>query len=151
MKKTIATIAITAVVTAAIAAACFAGCARKSVKQTATAYLDQEENTVTATVDLSDGYSCDIARGAIYLSDDKDNAVAMGLTLGQDTYEDYLAAAKADANSKELAGGVMFQRDGEMIFVKTVGDSAHFGVFADNATPAQMEKLVERFTVAPEF
>ena len=151
MKKTIATIAITAVVTAAIAAACFAGCARKSVKQTASAYLDQDENTITATVDLTDGYSCDFARGAVYLNDDKDNAVATGITLGQDTYEDYLAAAKADANSKELDGGVMFQRDGEMIFVKTVGDSAYFGIFAENATPAQMEKLVERFEVAPEF
>jgi hypothetical protein len=151
MKKTIATIAITAIVTAAIAAACFAGCAKKSVKQTVVAYLDQEGDTVTATVDLSDGYSCDIARGAVYLQDDKDNSVAMGLTLCQETYEDYAAAAKEDANSKELDGGVMFQRDGEMIFVKTVGDSAYFGVFAKDATPAQMEKLVERFTVAPEF
>ena len=151
MKKTIATIAITAIVTAAIAAACFAGCAKKSVKQTATAYLDQEGNTISATVDLSDGYSCDIARGAIYLQDDKDNAVAMGLALEQDTYNDYAAAAKASADSKEIAGGIMFQRDGEMIFVKTVGGSAYFGVFADNATPAQMEKLVERFEVGPEF
>ena len=151
MKKTIATITITAIVTAAIAAACFAGCAKKSVKQTTTAYLDQEGSTVTATVDLSDGYSCDIARGAIYLQDDKDNSVARGLTLCQETYEDYAAAAKEDVNSKELDGGVMYQGDGEMVFVKTVGDSAYFGVFADNATPAQMEKLIERFTVAPEF
>jgi len=151
MKKTIATIAITAIVTAAIAAACFAGCAKKSVKQTAEAYLDQEGATITATVDLSDGYSCDIARGAIYLQDDKDNSVAMGITLDQDVFEEYAEAAKADANSKEIAGGVMYQGDGEMVFVKTVGDSAYFGVFADNATPAQMEKLVERFAVAPEF
>jgi len=151
MKKTIVTAVITAIVTAAIAAACFAGCAKKSVKQTATAYLDQEENTVTATVDLSDGYSCEFARGAVYLYDQENKSIATGLTLGQDVYEDYLAAAKADANSKELDGGVMFQRDGEMIFVKTVGESAYFGVFADNATPAQMEKLVARFTVEPEF
>ena len=155
MKKTIATIAITAVVTAAIAVACFAGCAKKSVKQTATAYLDQEGNTITATVDLTDGYSCDFARGAIYLYDQENKEgvaeVARGITLEQDTYNDYLAAAKANADSKEIAGGIMFQRDGEMIFVKTVGGSAYFGVFADNATPAQMEKLVERFEVGPEF
>ena len=151
MKKTIATIAITAITTVVIAAACFAGCAKKSVKQTASAYLDQEDNTITATVDLTDGYSCDFARGAVYLQDEKGNEVAMGLTLGQDVYEEYAAAAKADANSKEIAGGVMYQGDGEMVFVKTVGDSAYFGIFAQNATPAQMEKLIERFTVAPEF
>jgi len=151
MKKTIATIAITAITTVVIAAACFAGCAKKSVKQTASAYLDQEDNTITATVDLTDGYSCDFARGAVYLQDEKGNEVAMGLTLGQDLYEEYAAAAKEDANSKEIDGGVMYQRDGEMIFVKTVGNSAYFGVFAQNATPAQMEKLVERITVAPEF
>ena len=151
MKKTIATIAITAITTVVIAAACFAGCAKKSVKQTASAYLDQEDNTITATVDLTDGYSCDFARGAVYLQDEKGNEVAMGLTLGQDVYEEYAAAAKADATSKEIAGGVMYQGDGEMVFVKTVGDSAYFGIFAQNATPAQMEKLVERITVAPEF
>jgi hypothetical protein len=151
MKKTIATIAITAITTVVIAAACFAGCAKKSVKQTASAYLNQEDNTITATVDLTDGYSCDFARGAVYLEDDKGNSVAMGLTLGQDVYEEHVEAAKADANSKEIAGGVMYQGDGEMVFVKTVGDSAYFGIFAQNATPAQMEKLVERITVAPEF
>ena len=150
MKKTIATIAITAITTVVIAAACFAGCAKKSVKQTASAYLDQEDNTITATVDLTDGYSCDFARGAVYLQDEKGNEVAMGLTLGQDVYEEY-AAANADANSKEIAGGVMYQGDGEMVFVKTVGDSAYFGIFAQNATPAQMDKLIERFAVAPEF
>lgn len=150
MKKTIATIAITAVVTAAIAAACFAGCARKSVKQTATAYLDQDGNTITATVDLAGGYSCDIARGAIYL-DDKDDTVAMGLTLDKEVFDDYAAAAKECADSKELNGGVMYEGDGQMIFIKAVGNSAYFGVFAENTTPAQMEKLVERFDVAPEF
>ena len=151
MKKTIVTAVITAIVTAAIAAACFAGCAKKSVKQTATAYLDQEENTVTATVDLSDGYSCEFARGAVYLYDQENKSIATGLTLGQDVYEDYLAAAKADANSKEIKGGIMYQADGEMNYICKVGDSAFFVVFAKNATPAQMEKLVERFEVTPEF
>ena len=48
MKKTIATAVITAIVTAAIAIACFAGCSKKSVKQTATVYLDQEEKAPTS-------------------------------------------------------------------------------------------------------
>ena len=42
MKKTIATAVTTAIVTAAISIACFAGCANKSGKQTASAFLDQE-------------------------------------------------------------------------------------------------------------
>ena len=155
MKRTIVTAVITAIVTAAITAACFAGCAKKSTKQTASVYLDQEGNTVTATVDLSDGYSCDFSRGAVYLYDQENkegvDSVAIGITLGQDTYEDYLAAAKADANSKEINGGIMYQADGEMNFIKPVGDSAYFGIFSQNATPSQMEKLVERFEVAPEF
>ena len=151
MKRTIVTAVITAIVTAAITAACFAGCAKKSTKQTASVYLDQEGNTVTATVDLSDGYSCDFARGAVYLQD-KDNAsAAIAITLEQDVYEDYLSAAKADANSKEIGGGIMYQADGEMSFIKPVGESAYFGIFSQNATPAQMEKLIERFEVAPEF
>ena len=151
MKRTIATAVITAVVTAAIAIACFAGCAKKSVKQTATAYLDQDENTVVATIDLSDGYSCEFSRGAVYLSNQEEKPVAIGLTLMQDVYEDYLKAAKADANSKEINGGIMYQADGEMIFLQTVGGSAYFGIFADNVTSAQMEQIVARFTVEPEF
>ena len=77
------------------------------------------------------------------------DAVAIGISLVQDTYNDYLAAAKANANSKEINGGIMYQADGQMIFIQTVGTSAYFGVFADNVTPAQMEKLVARFTVVP--
>ena len=69
MKRTIAIAATTAIVTAAISIACFAGCAKKSGKQTASAFLDQEGTPVEATVDLSKGYSCDIARGAVYLYD----------------------------------------------------------------------------------
>ena len=155
MKRTIAIAATTAIVTAAISIACFAGCAKKSGKQTASAFLDQEGTPVEATVDLSKGYSCDIARGAVYLYDKENkegvDAVAIGISLGQDTYNDYLAAAKANANSKEVNGGIMYQADGQMIFIQTVGTSAYFGVFADNVTPAQMEKLVARFTVVPEI
>ena len=150
MKKTIATAVITAVTTAAIAVGCFAGCARKDSKQTASAYLDQEGKSIEATVDISDGYSCDFARGAVYLYDQENKegveAVAMGISLG-----DYLKTAEADANKKELNGGLMFQADNTMIYITKVSTDSYFGIFADNVTSAQMEKYVSRFTVAPEF
>ncbi len=155
MKRTIATAIITAIVTAGIAAACFAGCAKKSVRQTATAYLDQDGNTVEATVDLSDGYSCDFSRGAIYLYDRENregvDSVALGITLEYETYRDYLKDSEADADRKDLNGGIMFHADGTMVYITRVSDSSYFGVFAENTTPAQMEKYIARFSVAPEF
>jgi hypothetical protein len=150
MKKTILTAITTAIVTA-IAIACFAGCSKQSVKQTATAYLDQEGNTVTATVDLSDGYSCEFTRGAIYLCDRNDaDAVAIAMTLEKDTYDDYAAAAGSASDRKDINGGVMYSADGQYIYICKVGDSAYFGIFADKATSAQMEKYIARFDVVPE-
>ena len=150
MKRTILT-AITPAIVTAIAIACFAGCSKQSVKQTATAYLDQEGNTVTATVDLSDGYSCEFTRGAIYLFDKSDgDAVAIAMTLEQDAYDDYAAAAGSASDRKDINGGVMFSADGKTIYICTVGDSAYFAIFADKATTAQMEKYIARFNVVPE-
>lgn len=45
----------------------------------------------------------------------------------------------------------MFQEDNTMIYITKVSTDSYFGVFAENATSAQMEKYVSRFTVAPEF
>lgn len=155
MKRTIVTAITTAIVTAAIAIACFAGCAKKSVKQTATAYLDQEGNTVTATVDLSDGYSCEFARGAIYLYDreNKDGveAVVIAMTLDEEVFNGDLAAAESAADRKDVNGGVMYSADGEMIWLCKVGDSAYFKICAENATATQMEKYIARFSVVPEI
>jgi len=155
MKKTIATAVITAIVTAAIAIACFAGCSKKSVKQTATVYLDQEENSVEATIDLSDGYSCEFARGAVYLYDqeikDDVSPVVIGITLDQEVYNDYLESSKSDANRKDLGGGVLFQADGQFIHISRIDDSRYFGIFGENTTPSQMEKYVARFNVVPEI
>lgn len=155
MKRTIAIAATTAIVTAAISIACFAGCAKKSGKQTASAFLDQEGTPVEATVDLSKGYSCDIARGAVYLYDKENkegvDAVAIGIILDEEVYNDYLKASKNDEEAKEINGGVMYQADGEMIFITKVSDNAYFGIFAQDTTASKMEKIVERFEVAPGY
>ncbi len=155
MKKTIATAVTTAIVTAAISIACFAGCANKSGKQTATAYLDQDGTMVEATVDLSKGYSCDIAKGAVYLYDQENKEgiepVAMGITLEEDVYNDYVKEAKNDTDAKGIKDGIMYKSDSDMIYITKVSDSAYFGVFAHDATPKQMEKLINRFEVNPGF
>ena len=56
-------------------------------KQTASGRLDQGENEVLVTVDLSDGWSAYFAPGAVYLYDgptEKDKeAIAVGLTIDQ--------------------------------------------------------------------
>ena len=157
MKRTIASTLAALALTVGLAFACIAGCANKSeqVKQTATAYLDQTGNSVTATVDLSNGYSCDFARGAIYLYDQENKegvpCVAMGITLDEQVYNDYIKASKEAKDSTEIKDGIMYSADGRMIYVCKVGEAGFFGVFAEHASPAQMESFISRFEVVPEI
>ena len=149
MKKTIA-IALTA----ALATACFAGCSQKKVRQTATAYLDQNENSVTATIDLSNGYSCDFARGAVYIYDQENKegveSVAMVLTLDKDVYEDYVKDSKGDAEARQINGGTLFKTDGSVVFIATAGDKAQYAIVSETLDKAGMEKLITRVEMAPE-
>ena len=148
MKKTIAT-ALTAIIALTILGiACFAGCAKKSepVKQYASAYLMAENCEITTTVDLTDGYSCEFATGAVYLYDKDSNNTAIAMTLDQDVYEDYTSHAQAASDTKEYNGGVMFTEDDQMIYICEVGDSAYFGIFAKGADASQMESIVARFS-----
>ena len=156
MKKTIATATATAIVTAVITIACFAGCAKKeTTKSTATAYLHQDETVSVATVDLSDGYSVEFTRGAIYLYDkeveENTEAVAIGIVLEQEAYDNYLKAAQASANKKEISGGIIYESDSGLMFVRTANDSVNFCLFAENATQALLEKYAARFELAPEI
>lgn len=149
MKKTMATTLTAIIVTAAISIACFAGCAKKSepVKQYASAYLAAEDGNITATVDLSDGYSCEFATGAVYLYDKDANNAAIGITLEQDLYEDYISRSQKASDRKELNGGIMFSEDDQMIYICDAGDSAHFAILADGVNASQMESIAARFTV----
>ena len=151
MKKTIATALTAIIATSAIAIACFAGCAKKSepVKQYASAYLAAENCNITTTVDLTDGYSCEFAAGAVYLYDKDAKNTAIAMTLEHDTYEDYKSHAQAASDSKELNGGVMYTDYDQMIYICEVGNAAYFGIFAEGANASQMESIVARFTVEP--
>ena len=147
MKKTIVTAITAIVVTAAISIACFAGCAKKSepVRQFASAHLFQDDSVITTKVELTDGYSCDFATGAVYLDDKDGNSVAMGITLEQEVFEEYEAEAQEASERKDLNGGVMYKADNTMIYLIKVGEDGYFAIFADGANATQMEAIVARF------
>lgn len=123
-----------------------------SQKQTASAYLDQSENTaVEVTVDLSGGWSVEFARGAAYLYDseitDGKEGVAMLITLDRDVYEEDMAEAVADKNHKETDSGVYYTRYGnEGAYLTALNDSAYILITAKNR--ADLEAIVSRFALA---
>ena len=85
----------------------------KPVRQTATAYLDQDKDTaVKVTVDLTGGWSVQFARGAVYLYEgeaaEDAESTAMLITLDQDAYDGHLADAMEDEERKETAEGIYF-------------------------------------------
>ena len=100
------------------------------VKQTASAYLDQDGTTVTVTVDLSNGWSCEFVRGAVYLYDGEivegKAPVATGMTLEKDVYKDYMKGAKDKDNYTEIENGVSYTEDGSSYTCFSVDDKAYF-------------------------
>ena len=123
------------------------------VKQTATAHLDQEGTTVDVCVDLSDGWSCEFARGAVYLYEGENaegvEAVAIGETLAKDVYEDYIKGAKDQENFKEIENGVAYtDANGESIYCFSVEDKAYFMI--DVTKGADAEAVYNRIQVSLE-
>ena len=138
----------------------FAGCAMKQGKnndrkQITSAYLNQSGSSVEATVDISDGYSCEFTRGAIYLYDQNtdENAQAIGLTLDKDVYDEYMTDANNDKDHKEVKDGIIFTIDDQIAYIRTVDDNAYFAIFAygDGVDADQLEKIAERISIAPEM
>ncbi len=150
MKKTICILIAVCIMLAL--AACGAGTA-DSGKQTASAYLDQDSDTVVdVTVDLSGGWSVDFARGAVYLYDGENTegkeSVAMLITLDQEVYEENMAAAEADKDHKDADGGVYYTYDeDEGAYLTALNDSAYILITANKA---DIESIVARFTLALE-
>ena len=146
MKRTIC--ALLAALIALSLAAC--GTAN-SGKQTASAYLDQDGNCVTVTVDLSGGWSVEFVRGAAYLYDGEitegKEGVAMLITLDKDVYEEDLAKAMADGGHKEADGGVYYTDEtGRGAFLCSLNDSAYILITATNKN--DIEAIAARFTLA---
>ncbi len=147
MKKTICVL-LAAVMVFALAA-CGSGNAN-SGKQTASAYLDQDGNCVTVTVDLSGGWSVEFVRGAVYLYDGEitegKEGVAMLITLDKDVYEEDMAKAMADTSHKEADGGVYYADEaGRGAYLVSLNDSA-FVLITANAK--DIEAVVARFALS---
>ncbi len=147
MKKIICVLLAAAMVFAL--AACGSGNANGG-KQTASAYLDQDGNCVTVTVDLSGGWSVEFVRGAAYLYDGETTevkeGVAMLITLDKDVYEEDMAKAMADTSHKEADGGVYYADEaGRGAYLVSLNDSA-FVLITANAK--DIEAVVARFALS---
>ena len=147
MKKTICVL-LAAVMVFALAA-CGSGNAN-SGKQTASAYLDQDGNCVTVTVDLSGGWSVEFVRGAVYLYDGEitegKEGVAMLVTLDKDVYEEDLAKAMANGSHKEADGGVYYTDEaGRGAYHVSLNDSTYILITSNKK---DIEAVVARFALS---
>lgn len=147
MKKTICVL-LAAVMVFALAA-CGSGNAN-SGKQTASAYLDQDGNCVTVTVDLSGGWSVEFVRGAVYLYDGEitegKEGVAMLVTLDKDVYEEDLAKAMANGSHKEADGGVYYTDEaGRGAYLVSLNDSTYILITSNKK---DIEAVVARFALS---
>ena len=149
----IVTISLVSVMAAGILAiGYFADCSNTADnRQNASAYLDQEGNTITATVDLRGGYSCEFTRRTVYLYDeeihDDTEPVAVAVTLDKDVYDVYLAKAVSDPNHRSFGSGLIFSGEYNMIYIRQVGDNAYFGIFAEDSNMSEMESIARRFAL----
>ena len=125
MKKLISMILALCVVLALMT-----GAALGEGRQLASAVLDIDTQPVIATVDLTGGWSVEFVAGAFFLYEGEFSedtpAKAIGLTLEQDVYEEYLASAKASDTLRELDNGVAYDYDEGTYYVIPVGSSAYF-------------------------
>lgn len=121
--------------------------------QTASAVLDRDGEAVVATVELTGGWSVEFAYGAFYLYDgeitEDSDVVAIGMTLEQDVYEEYLAEAEASDTYRELDDGVCYTVDDSICYVCPVGSSAYFlldvaGDADGDAVYARIDLMAER-------
>ena len=132
-------------------AACGNGNA-SSGKQTASAYLNQDEDVaVEVTADLSGGWSVEFARGAAYLYDGEitegKEGIAMLLTIDKDVYDEDYAKAMADGSHKEADGGVYYTDDGNRAaYLASLNDSAY--ILITTANKKDIEATVARIALA---
>ena len=121
---------ISMILTLCVALALMTGAALGEGRQLASAVLDIDTQPVIATVDLTGGWSVEFVAGAFFLYEGEFSedtpAKAIGLTLEQDVYEEYLASAKASDTLRELDNGVAYDYDEGTYYVIPVGSSAYF-------------------------
>lgn len=98
-------------------------------EQTASAYLDQDGNEVKVTVDLTGGWSVEFAPGAVYLyeGDTDGEATALGITLDEEVFQDYMKTAQESDSYKEYARSFAFtEEDGYTDYFFALSPDAYF-------------------------
>ncbi len=121
-------------------------------EQTASAWLDQGENEVKVTVDLTDGWSVEFAKGAAYLydgeADENAEAAAIGLTLDEEVFTEYMEAAQSSDSYREFAHSFTFtEEDGTNDYFFSVGPDAYFMIAVN--PKADGDAVSSRFSVEP--
>ena len=116
-------------------------------KQSASAYIDQDGNEVCVTVDLSDGWSVDFARDAVYLYDGQsEEAVAVGLTLDEEVYNGQITVGKDQKDYTTQDGIVAFTHtEGSRDYYFAVGEKAYFMITVSKDFDG--DAVMARFTV----
>lgn len=137
----------------AFMALCLAACSNSTnVKQTASAYLAQDKTpALEVTVDLSNGWSAEFARGAAYLYDGEitegKESVAIVSTVDKDVYEENLKKAQADEGKKEVEGGIFYTNESdEGVYLTAVSETTFVTITAKNK--ADIEAIAARVTLA---
>ena len=103
----------------ALSAALLGGCTQTTTpaataegRQTASAWLTDNDMRISATVDLTGGYSVEFAASAVYLYDqeikDDTACAAMAVTVDEETYNSYLNDARQSDTCRDVEGGVVY-------------------------------------------
>ena len=122
-------------------------------EQSASAWLDQDENEVHVTVDLTDGWSVEFAHGAAYLYDapvtpDLD-AAAIALTLDEDTFKEYSETAVESDSYMEYARSFSYtDEEGWQNYFYSLGPDAYFMISV--APDADGDAVSSRFSITTD-
>ena len=114
----------------------------------AAAVLDEDTNPVFVKVDLNGGWDVRFASGALYLYDaalpqdeaeaEAMEAVAIGVTLEEDVFNEYKAEAEKSGSMRELENGFAYTAgDGTEDYFITVGDGAYFMIDTEPGTDGE--------------
>ena len=140
---------ISVILALCVALALMTGAALAEGRQIASATLDYDTEPVIATVDLTDGWSVEFASGAFFLYDSEFTedtpAMAIGLTLEKEVYEEYLESAKASDTLRELDNCVAYDYEEGTYYVIPVGSSAYF--LLDVPTGIDGDAILEHITL----
>ena len=119
-------------------------------QQAASAYLDQDTTAVKVTVDLGEGWSAEFAAGAVYLYngkiDESKEVEAYGITLDEETFNEYLKNAPEQESYKEYAHCFSYTgENGEVNYFYSLDGRAYFLICVTDAEDA--ESVSSRFSV----